>query len=99
MLIDSGAPGSVVDSERIPVLEYLLQNFTELHLHQTITTAGLHQLDGVSTGTLHDLLYDSNGIQRREGVLAMVVPALGRHLFSTGSARGQGDTAVLPIQS
>lgn len=69
MLIDSGASGHFVDSELALLgLKGQLQDYTEVRSPQTITTAGLHQLRGIATGTLLVLLYDTGGRSRERWV-------------------------------
>ncbi|CAN0419554.1 unnamed protein product, partial [Pylaiella littoralis] len=54
MLVDSGASSHFIDSDILPDVQLLLDEYKyqELHPPTTITTAGLHELSGRATGRL-----------------------------------------------
>ena len=81
VMVDSGASCHYFDDALIPGLGYKLDNHQELAIRRWITTAGGDQLEGPGQGPLRDHI-DAQGVQRLIQTLVLVVPGLGRNLFS-----------------
>ena len=94
VMVDSGALGHYFDDALIPRLRYRLENYQELAIRQYITTAGGHQLEGAGQGLLRSRIIDAQGVQRLIQMSMLVVPGLGRNLFSVKQASRNGVVSI-----
>ena len=90
VMVDSEASGHYFDDALIPRLRYRLENYQELAVRRYITTAGGHQLEGGGQGLLRGHIIDAQGVQRLIQISVLVVPGLGRNLFSVKQASRNG---------
>ena len=93
-VVDSGASGHYFDDALIPRLRYRLENYQELAIRQYITTAGGHQLEGAGQGLLWGHIIDAQGVQRLIQISVLIVPGLGRNLFSVKQASRNGVVSI-----
>ncbi|CAM9879409.1 unnamed protein product, partial [Sphacelaria rigidula] len=63
-----------------------LYNYQELAISREITSAGGHQLAGVGKGLLRGHIKDDEEVERLVQISCLVVPGLGRNLFSVKQA-------------
>ena len=94
VMADSGASGHCFDDALIPGLRYRLENYQELAIRRWITTAGGHQLEGTGQGLLRGHIIDAQGVQRLIQISALIVPGLGRNLFSVKQASRNGVVSI-----
>ena len=94
VMVDSGASGHYFDDALIPGLRYRLDNYQELAIRRWITTAGGHQLEGAGQGLLRGHIIDARGVQRLIQISALIVPGLGRNLFSVKQASRNGVVSI-----
>ena len=94
VIMDSGASGHYFDDALIPGLRYRLDNYQELVIQQYITTAGGHQLEGAGQGLLRGHIIDAQGVQRLIQISVLIVPGLGRNLFSIKQASRNGVASI-----
>ena len=90
MLVDSGASAHFVDSELIPGLQECMQSYEPLVPPMIITTAGMRRVYGTAAGMLPCAVTDTDGVERRITVRVVVVPGMGKHLFSPKFAQRHG---------
>ena len=98
-MVDSGASGHYFDDTLIPELWYKLHNHQELATPRTITTAGGHQLAGVGKGMLRGHIKDGEGVKRLVQISCLVVPGLGRNLFSAKQATRNGVVSIFEMNN
>ena len=94
VMVDSGASGHYFDDALIPRLRYRLENYQELALRRYITTAGGHQLEGAGQGLLRGHIIDAQVVQRLIQISELIVPGLGRNLFSAKQASRNGVVSI-----
>ena len=94
VMMDSWASGHYFDDALIPRLRYRLENYQELAIRRYITTAGGHQLEGVGQGLLRGHIIDAQGMQRLIQISVLIVPGLGRNLFSVKQASCNGVVSI-----
>ena len=94
VMVDSGASGHYFDDALIPRLRYRLENYQELAIRRYITTAGGHQLEGSGQGLLRGHIIDAQGVQRLIQISVLIVPGLGRNLFSVKQASRNGVVSI-----
>ena len=90
MLGDSGATANYLDSDLAPGLKHRMADYKELEQPHKVITAGNHILEGVATGTIKGTVIDKDGNQHHVELAGIVVPGLGRHLFSVTAAADTG---------
>ncbi|CAN0425105.1 unnamed protein product, partial [Ascophyllum nodosum] len=90
VMVDSGASDHSFDDALIPRLRYRLDNYQALAIRRYITTAGGHQLEGAGLGLLRGHIIDAQGVQRLIQISVLIVPGLGRNLFSGKQASRNG---------
>ena len=90
VMVDSGASGHYFDDALIPRLRYRLENYQELAIRRYITTAGGHQQEGAGQGLLRGQIIDAQGVQHLIQISVLIVPGLGRTLFSVKQASRNG---------
>ena len=94
VMVDSGASGHYFDDALIPRLRYRLENYQELAIRRYITTAGGHQLEGAGQGLLRSHIIDAQRVQRLIQISMLIVPGLGRNLFSVKQASRNGVVSI-----
>ena len=94
VMVDSEASGHYFDDALIPRLRYRLENYQELAIRRYITTAGGHQLEGAGQGLLRGHIIDAQGVQRLIQISVLIVPGLGRNLFSVKQASRNGVVSI-----
>ncbi|CAN0098703.1 unnamed protein product [Sphacelaria rigidula] len=98
-MVDSGTSGHYFDDTLIPGLRYKLHNYQELAAPRTITTAGGHHLAGVGKGLLRGHIQDGEGVKRLVQISCLVVPGLGRNLFSVKQATRNGVVSIFDMNN
>ena len=93
-MVDSGASGHYFDDALIPGLRYRLENYQELAIRRWITTARGRQLEGSCQGPLRGHIIDTQGVQCLIQVSVLVVPGLGRNLFSVKQPSRNGVVSI-----
>ena len=94
VMLDSGASGHYFDDALILGLRYRLDNYQELGIRRYITTAGGHQLEGAGQGLLRGHIIDAQGMQHLIQISVLIVPGLGRYLFSVKQASRNGVVSI-----
>ena len=95
MTADSGASSHFIDNQLLPVIEHKMNHYVQLDPPVTITVEGNHRLDGVGQRVLVVQVLDHIGSKHSVQLPLTVVPGLGRHLFSGGSAARRGVTMII----
>ena len=95
MVVDSGASDHYVDDKLDKDIKQLMFDYQEFDTPRTITTAGLHTPLGTATGKLRSKVTGSNGRTRMATLPITNVPGIGRNLFSSGAAQGEGITTII----
>ena len=95
MMVDSGASDHYVDDKLVPWIKSKMINLQEINPAREITTAGMHTLYGTATGDVVCKAADSDGKERTANVPIVIVPGIGKHLFSSGSAKSRGSKTVI----
>lgn len=90
MLIDSGATGHYFDDGIIHKLRDKLDNYQVLDMLRKITIAAEGQLDGVAQGLLRGNVIVGNGVRGSVQRSCLIVPGLGRNLYSVNQAQLNG---------
>lgn len=96
LLVDSGASEHYLDDR--PGLRERLSDYVRLVEPREITTAGNHKLKGVATGTISGYIIDQTGVRQQVRLPVVVVPDIGRNLFSVPSATEQGATTIFALE-
>ena len=91
-MVDSGASGHYFDDALIPRLRYRFDNYQELAIRRYITTAGRHQMEGA--GQVWGHIIDAQGVKRLIQISVLIVPDLGRNLFSIKQASRNGLVSI-----
>ena len=94
MLMDSGATSHFIDPNLITGCYSLVKTITPLVPPHVIITTGDHRLCGREQGQLPVLVRDFHGQLHQVSLSVILVPGLGRHLFSTGAAKRRGVSTV-----
>ena len=94
VMVDSGASVHYFDNALIPGLRYRLDNYQELAIRRYITTAGGHKLEGAGQGLLRGHIIDAQGVQGLIQISVLIVPGLGRNLFSVQQASRNGVVSI-----
>ena len=95
MAVDSGATYHYLDNELLPKIEHDMLDYVRLSPPMRILTAGGHLLSGTGKGVLLSIVTDQQGMQHSVRLPAIILPGLGKHLFSPVYAlrtRGVGTT-------
>ena len=99
LMTDSGAPGRYFDDRIIRDLKHRLEDYMHLATPRTIPTAGGALLDGTVEGVLQGLVTDDNGDQILVSVDIVVVPGIGRNLFSVMTAAKKGIATIFDYEN
>ena len=94
VMVDSGASGHYYDDALIPRLRYRLDDYQELAIRRGITTVGGHRLEEAAQGLLQGHIIDAQGVQRLIQISVLIVPGLGRNLFSVKQASRNGVVSI-----
>ena len=96
VLVDSGASGHYLNDLIIASLKHRLLNYVFLTTPRKIFTAREALLDGTAEGILQGLGLVSNyqGEQYLKRITVIVVPGIGRNLFSVKSAMEKGVVTI-----
>ena len=94
VMVDSGASGHYFDDALTLRLRCRLENYQELAIRRYITTAGGHQLEGAGQGLLRGHIIDAQGVERLIQISVLIVPGLGRNLFSVKQASRNGVISI-----
>ena len=95
MMVDSGASDHYVDDKLVPWIKSKMINLQEINPAREITTAGMHMLYGTATGDIVCKVTDSDGKERTANIPIVIVPGIGKHLFSSGSAKSRGIKTII----
>ena len=85
MIVNSGASDHLVDDELIPRLRDSMKDYKKLKEPKIILTAGNKEVFATATGTIWGHI-DQAGQRVPISVSAMIVPGLGRNIFSSVKA-------------
>ena len=94
-LIDSGSSKHFVDPELVHRVESRMQNYTKISPPMEIKAAGHNTLLGIAQGTLLVVVRDTQDICRTVKLPIVLVPGLGRNLFSTAMAAQNGVKTII----
>ena len=94
-MVDSGASGHYFDDALIPGFRYRLDNYQKLTIRRWITTTGGDQLEKAGQGLLRGHIIDAQGVQRLIQISVLIVPSLGRNLFSAKQASRKGVVSIV----
>ncbi|CAN0458149.1 unnamed protein product, partial [Ascophyllum nodosum] len=96
MLVDSGSSKHFVDPELVHRVGSRMQNYTNISPPMEIKAAGHNTLLGIAQGTLLVVVVrDTQGICRTVKLPIVLVPGLGRNLFSTAMAAQTGVKTII----
>ena len=90
MLVDSGSSKHFVDPELVHRVESRMQDYTKISPPMEIKAAGHNTPLGIAQGTLLVVVRDTQDICRTVKLPIVLVPGLGRNLFSTAMAAQKG---------
>ena len=90
MNVDSRASDHLVDEELIPRLRDSMQDYEKLKEPKIIVTAGHKEIFATATGTIWGYIADQAGQCVPVRISVMVVPGLGRSLYSSVKAMNSG---------
>ena len=95
MLVDSGASDHFVDSELIRGLQQGMVEYRKLEQPKPIETAGNKQVFATATGKICGHIINKSGPPIPVRIFVMIVPGMGRHLFSSARAMKSGVSTIL----
>ena len=90
MLVDFGSSKHFVDQKLIHRIESRMQDYTQINPPMEIKAAGHNTLFGTTQGTLLVVVRDTQDVCRTVQLPIILVPGLGRNLFSTAVAAQKG---------
>ena len=99
VLVDSGASGHYFDDLIIPSLKHRLLNYLLLTTPRKILIAGGALLDGTTEGILQGLVTENHGEQHHARIAILIVPGIGRNLFSVKSATKKSVVSILDFDN
>ena len=94
VLVDSGASDHYFDDLIIPSLKNRLLNYVLLTTPRKILPAGGALLNGTAEGILKGLITDNHGQQHLARIAILIVPGIGRNLFSVESTTKKGVVSI-----
>ena len=94
-LVDSGSSKHFVDPKLVHRVESRMQDYTQISLPMKIKAAGHNTLLGITQGTLLAVVRDTQDICRTVKLLLVIVPGLGRNLFSTAMTAQKGVKTII----
>ena len=95
MLVDSGSSKHFVDPKLVHRVESRMQDYTQIDPPMEIKAAGHNTLLGIAQGTLLVVVRDTQDICRTVKLPIVLVPGLGRNLFSTAMEAQKGVKTVI----
>ena len=95
MLVDSGSSKYFVDPKLIHRVESRMQVYTPIDPPMETKAAGHNTLFGIAQGTLLVVVRDTQDICRTVKLPIVLVPGLGRNLFSTAMAAQKGVKTII----
>ena len=99
LTVDIGASGHYFDDAIIRDLKHRLQDSVHLTTLQKIITAGGALLNGTAEGVLQGLVNDNDGNHILVWVDIVVIPGIGRNLFSVMTAAKKGIVTIVNYKS
>ena len=93
LLVDTGASETMFDNRLIP--DGNLHDHTQRNSPKIVDVAGESQLKGTATGILHCTVKDNRGQRLRVRIQGLIVPGLGRNIFSPTSLLKKGLRCVV----
>ena len=97
MLVDSGASGHYFDDAIIPAIRDRLEEYKVLDVPRKIATAGGGESNGTAQGALRGHVIGDKGVRRLIQLSCLIVPGLGRNLFSVKQAARNGVVSILDM--
>ena len=98
LMVGSGASGHYFDDAIIRDIKHRLQGYVYLTTPRKIITAGGAILDGTTEGMLQGLVTDENDNQILVPVDIVVVPGIGRNLFSAMAVAKKSIATIVDYQ-
>ena len=99
MTADSGASRHFIDNQLLPGIELKMNHYVQLDPPVAINVTGNHRLYGVGQGVLVVRVLDRIGSKHSVQLPITMVPGLGKHLFSGGSAATSGANMIIATNS
>ena len=99
LMVNSGASGHYFDDAIIRDLKHRLQDYVNLTNAHKIITAGGAMLDGTAECVLQGPVTDDNGNQILVRVDMVMVPGIGRNLFSVMTAAKKGIATIFDYEN
>ena len=99
LMVDSGASGHYFDDAIIRGLKHRLQDYAHLTTPSKIITIGGALLNDIAEGVLQGLVTDDNSNQILVRVDIVVVPGIGRNLFSVMTSAKTGITTIFDYEN
>ncbi|CAN0549652.1 unnamed protein product, partial [Laminaria digitata] len=93
-LVDIGASGHYFDDAIIPGFRDRLEENKILHVPRKLSTVGGRELKGTAQGVLRGHVIDDKGVRRLIQLSCLVVPGIGRNLFSVKQAARNGVVSI-----
>ena len=95
LLVDSGSSKHFVDPKLVHRVESRMQDYTRISPPMEIKVAGDNTLLGIAQGTLLVVVRDTQDICGTVKLPIVLVPGLGRNLFSTAMAAQNGVKIII----
>ena len=99
VLVDTGASDHCFDDLIIPGLQHRLLNYDFLTTPRKILTAGRASLDSMAEGILQDFVADNHGEQHLARIATLILPGIGRTLFSVKLATKKGVVSIFDFDN
>ena len=97
--MDSGASGHYFDDATIPGFRDRLEEYKVLDVPRKIATDGRGELNGIAQGELRGHVVDDKGVRRLIQLSCLIVPGLGRNLFSVKQAARNGVVSIFDMNN
>ena len=98
-MVDSGASGHYFDDAITSDLKHRLQDYVQLATPRNILTAGGALLDGTAEVVLQGLVTNDYGEKILVRIDIVVVPGIGRNLFSVMTAAKKGIVTIFDYEN
>ena len=98
-LVDSGVSDHYFDDLIIPGLKHRLLNYGFLTTPRKILSAGQASVDGTAEGILQDFATDNHGEQHLARIATLILPGIGRTLFSVKLATNKGVVSIFDFDN
>ena len=95
VLVDSGSSKHFVDPKLVHRVESRMQDYNQINPPMEIKAAGHNTLFGIAQGTLLVVVCDTLDVCRTVKLPIVLVPGLGRILFSTAMAAQKGVKTII----